>query len=332
MAREIRRFTVTVPAGTAIATPQVTNLIMPSRVVREVEVVVPPGPRGEVGFALGAAGVAVIPINAGAWLVTNDEVIRWPLEGFWDSGSWQIRAYNTGRYVHTLEVRFLVDLVGGAGGVSQPIDPGLLATVAGGATPVGPPAGGGFGIPLPAGGGVDLGGAGGVIAAPPPPVVAPPIPAPVPLPPPPVLPPPVAAPGPVGPSPVAAPSGPVVSVGDWYQELLGRGADAPGAAYWASQYRGNGGPLDFPSLVIRFVGTTEAQGDAQSRPAAFVAGLYHVLLGRDGDAGGIGYWAGRIRGPASPGGDLTAVGVAQQLAGSAEAQGRYAAAPITVTA
>lgn len=310
MAREIRRFTVATPAGTAIAAPLVTNLTMPARVVREVEVVVPPGPRGELGFALGAAGVAVIPVNAGAWLVTNDEVIRWPLEGFWDSGSWQLRSYNTGRYVHTLEIRFLVDLVGGVDRLAQPIDPGLLATV------------------------VTGGGLGGVGAAPAPapvPVALPP-PVPVPLPPPPALPPPVAPSSTPPPPPVSSPAGPVSSVGSWYQELLGRGADPAGAAFWAGLYRGNGGPLDFPSLVIRFVSSAEAQADAASSPAAFVAGLYHVLLGRDGGPGEIGYWAGRIRGPASPGGDLAAVDVARSMAGTPEAKSGYAASAITVTA
>jgi hypothetical protein len=332
MAREIRRFTVTVPAGTAIATPQVTALTMPSRVVRELEVVVPPGPRGQVGFALGSTGVAVIPVNAGAWLVTDNETIRWPLEGFWDSGSWQMRAYNTGRYPHTLEVRFLVDLVGSPNNVSQPIDPGLLATVAGTAAPIGQSVTDGGSFPLPAGGGVDLTGAGGVISAPPAPVVAPPLPPPVALPPPPALPPPAGIPGPMAPSPVGVPAGNTSAVGDWYQELLGRPADPSGAAYWASQYRGNGGPLDFPTLVTRFVASPETQADAARAPNAFVAGLYHVLLGRDGAAGEIGYWAGRIRGPVSPGGDLAAVDVARAIAASPEAVADFAGIAITVTA
>ena len=121
MAREVRRFPVTIPAGTAKASPQTTNLSFPFRVVRELEVRIPPGPRGEVGFAIGGSGQPVIPVEAGAYLVTDDEIIRWPLDGFWDSGSWQMRAYNTGRFDHTLEVRFLVDLpqeVEGSAGLS----------------------------------------------------------------------------------------------------------------------------------------------------------------------------------------------------------------------
>lgn len=111
MAQEIRSFSITIPAGTAIATPQVTQMSMPARNVDEVEVEVPPGPRGEVGFTLGSSGVQVIPIQLGSWIVTDNYTLNWRLEGFWDSGSWELRAYNTGSFDHTLSVRFLLSLV-----------------------------------------------------------------------------------------------------------------------------------------------------------------------------------------------------------------------------
>jgi hypothetical protein len=110
MAREVHSFEVTIPAGTAKASPQVTDLAMPPRVVVEVEVVVPPGPRGKVGFQLGAAGVQMLPYQPGTFFVADHESIRWPLEGQISSGAWQLIAYNTGFFAHTLEVRFLVDL------------------------------------------------------------------------------------------------------------------------------------------------------------------------------------------------------------------------------
>jgi len=110
MAQEVRRFAVTIPAGTAKATPQATDLSFPARIVRELEIRIPPGPRGEVGFQLGAAGQPVLPFNAGAFITGDDEVINWTLDGFWDSGSWTMFAYNTGVFTHTLEVRFLVDI------------------------------------------------------------------------------------------------------------------------------------------------------------------------------------------------------------------------------
>jgi hypothetical protein len=310
VATEIRRKSVTVPAGTTKAANFTADLSFPARVVREIDILVPPGPRGELGFRIGAAGVPVIPVDAGAYIVTDNEAIHWPLDGLWDSGSFTLFAYNTGRYPHTLEIRFLVDLAGAPDRLAKPIDPALLASV-GSFVPVTGPGGAAPPIPAPI--------IPPVISAPP---IAPPI-APPALPPPPVLlPPPVIAP----------PSGPQSSVASWYQELLGRPADPEGVRFWMGMTRGNGGALTFDQAVVRFLGTLEAQRDAVANPAAFVAGLYRVLLGHDGGADGIGYWAGRLKTPANPGGDLSAVGVAQAIAASPEAQARYGGAGVTVVA
>lgn len=110
MAREVHSFDVTVPAGTLKAAPQVTNLGIPPRDVREIEVIIPPGPRGVVGFQLAAAGQQMLPYEPGAFFVSDHEKIAWPVEEQITSGAWQLIAYNTGQYPHTLEVRFLVDL------------------------------------------------------------------------------------------------------------------------------------------------------------------------------------------------------------------------------
>jgi hypothetical protein len=115
-------------------------------------------------------------------------------------------------------------------------------------------------------------------------------------------------------------------------ELLGRPADPVGVTFWLGMVQGHGGALTFAQAVIRFLGTPEAQADAVAGPAAFVAGLYRVLLGHDGAADGIGYWSSRLRTPSNPGGDLTAVGVAQAIAASPEAVARYAGAGVAVVA
>lgn len=111
MADEVRTFAVTVAAGTPSTAPQVTDLAMPARTVREVRVRVPPGPAGTVGFALASSGVQVVPWNTGGWLVANDETMAFPLAGQIDSGAWQLMAYNLGVFAHTLYVTFLLDLV-----------------------------------------------------------------------------------------------------------------------------------------------------------------------------------------------------------------------------
>ena len=109
MASEIRNFAVSVAANTLITAPQVTALSMPARIVRSVRIRVPPGPAGLVGFALGAAGVRVLPWGAGQWMVADNEVIDWPLEDQITSGAWQLQAYNSGVYAHTLYLTFQLD-------------------------------------------------------------------------------------------------------------------------------------------------------------------------------------------------------------------------------
>lgn len=112
MAQEVETFDVTIPAGTAKAAGFSSAMTFPNRVVTELEVRIPPGPRGEVGWSIGASGQPVIPVQAGTYIVGNDEVIRWPLDGYIDSGAWTFYGYNTGRYPHTIEVRFLCDVPG----------------------------------------------------------------------------------------------------------------------------------------------------------------------------------------------------------------------------
>lgn len=114
MAREVYRFSVTVPAGTLQAAPQLSPLPMPPRIVSRVEIKVPPGPHGLVGFQLASGGAQMIPINAGAFVTADDDLLAWDLDGQIDSGAWQMIAYNLGGFNHTLEVRFFTDLTAGA--------------------------------------------------------------------------------------------------------------------------------------------------------------------------------------------------------------------------
>lgn len=148
MAVEIHVFQVTIPAGTLKGTPQKTTLTMPPREVNKVVIRVPPGPRGEVGFALGSSGVAVFPREAGTFVVTDDEVIPWDVESQWNSGSWQLFGYNTGSFDHTIEIRFHVSLTGGTDQGPQPLAvTGPAAAVAPALTPALP----GLSLPPPPG-------------------------------------------------------------------------------------------------------------------------------------------------------------------------------------
>ncbi|MGH3180334.1 MAG: hypothetical protein ACRDOE_00265 [Streptosporangiaceae bacterium] len=111
MAVEVRVFHVVLAPGDSVGVPHVVALTFPPRLVSRIQVLVPPGPRGTVGFALGAAGVAVLPSEAGTFIVADGETIDWPLSRQIESGAWELFAYNAGVFAHTLEVRFLVELV-----------------------------------------------------------------------------------------------------------------------------------------------------------------------------------------------------------------------------
>lgn len=179
MAREIQEFSVTIPAGTAKAAPTTTLMSLSARKVQRVEIKVPPGPRGVVGFQLGFAGNQLIPYNSGGFIITDDVELGWDLDDYPDSGDWQLIGYNTGVFDHTIYVRFLVDLPGGPGGTAGPlpapipVDQLSAPISAGGNGSALPPA---PALPPPA----------PLPALPPPPGLAPPaLPAPPPLPPPP---------------------------------------------------------------------------------------------------------------------------------------------------
>lgn len=111
MAREVYRFSVTVPAGTLQSAPQVSPLTMPERVVRSVEVTVPPGPHGLVGFQFTHQGSQLLPINPGQFIVMDGRTRRWDIEEYLTTGAWQLTAYNTGSFPHTLEIGFECDLL-----------------------------------------------------------------------------------------------------------------------------------------------------------------------------------------------------------------------------
>lgn len=106
MPTEIHEFSVVVPASTPVASPLIFNLNFPPRIVEQIEVQVPPGPRGEVGFAVGQAGTPIFPYEPGTWVVTDDRTLVWDIVDANTSGAWQLFAYNTGSFNHTLYIRF----------------------------------------------------------------------------------------------------------------------------------------------------------------------------------------------------------------------------------
>jgi len=106
---------------------------------------VPPGPRGAVGFQLAAAGQQMFPYEPGAFFIADNEKFEYDVEEQISSGAWQLIAYNTGRFNHTLEIRFAVDL-------AADIAPASLAVLPAAAIGSAPSNGSGLpSLPLPPG-------------------------------------------------------------------------------------------------------------------------------------------------------------------------------------
>ena len=121
MSTSILSFQATIPHGTPVASPKTIALTMPSTEVVEVDIIVPPGPRGQMGFALGAAGQQVYPYVLGSWIITDNDKIAWPLENAIDSGAWELIGWNTGAYDHTVYITFQTNPVQEAPTSTAPI-------------------------------------------------------------------------------------------------------------------------------------------------------------------------------------------------------------------
>lgn len=109
MAERIEIKTVAIPAGTAVAAPQKTDLVWRQGVPLRVELRIPPGPAGLVGVALAHSSTKIIPHDETEWLITDNEPVKWPLSGYPTNTGWQLWAYNLDVYDHVVQVRMLMD-------------------------------------------------------------------------------------------------------------------------------------------------------------------------------------------------------------------------------
>lgn len=106
MASIIRQFTRSIPANTAQATPVTLGISFPVEQVLSVDLEVPPGPAGLMGFYLAVSGQQLIPFETGEWLVWDDVRASWPLNDYPVTGAWSLVGYNTDIYPHQVVVRF----------------------------------------------------------------------------------------------------------------------------------------------------------------------------------------------------------------------------------
>lgn len=127
MADRVESFAVTIPHGTTKSAPRTVDISFAAGVVAGVEILVPAGHAGFTGIALAQAGAAVIPITDGQFIVSDDEVIHWPIDGAINNGDWQAIGYNTGTFDHTFYIRFLITEIGEAP-AGEPLPAGTIST------------------------------------------------------------------------------------------------------------------------------------------------------------------------------------------------------------
>lgn len=130
-AREVRSYTVTIPAGTLASAPYTESVSFPPRVVEAVAWRVPPGPSGLMSWQLTMdGGVAVIP-TGGGYITADNQAAEWTLYDQPDSGAWEVTGYNTDIYDHSIYIDFLLSPV------SQPSSPAVLPSSASLSSPAG---------------------------------------------------------------------------------------------------------------------------------------------------------------------------------------------------
>jgi hypothetical protein len=105
VALRVLQFAATIPAGTPKTSPVTTPLNLDGWTLVVLDLEVPPGPAGLMGFYVSNNGVQWIPQPPGTYLVWDNRLQSWPLNGQPNAGGWAIVGYNTGAYPHTVTAR-----------------------------------------------------------------------------------------------------------------------------------------------------------------------------------------------------------------------------------
>lgn len=111
MAYRILPFAVIIPAGTPATAPATIDLDLDNWQVEALDLEVPPGPAGLMGFQVFNNGVAWVPYGSDEWLVWDDVKERYQLTDQPNASGWAVVGYNIGTYDHAVILRFHVNPV-----------------------------------------------------------------------------------------------------------------------------------------------------------------------------------------------------------------------------
>jgi hypothetical protein len=134
MSDELLQFTCTIPPGTPISAPVTIPMSMQLWEIESVDVEVPSGPSGLMGFYLAVGDEPWIPHDVGEWIVWDNQSSSWTLSNQPTSYGWNLVGYNTGVYPHNVTVRFHVNEPASAIAASVPTLTIVTTPVASGTT------------------------------------------------------------------------------------------------------------------------------------------------------------------------------------------------------
>jgi hypothetical protein len=118
MSDRLEWFELTIPANTPASAPVSLPCVFRQGEVIEIDVKVPPGPSGNVGFFVGAGGSQYVPRTVGSFVMPDKDYFVWPISNAINSGSWSVTAYNTDIFPHNIQVAFHVNELGANAGVN----------------------------------------------------------------------------------------------------------------------------------------------------------------------------------------------------------------------
>lgn len=111
MAAEIHQFTASIPAATPKSALAVVKMPLTNFEIEQIDIEVPPGPAGLMGFYLALSGQQWIPFETGQFLIWDNRSASWRLNNQPTSYGWEVHGYNLGANAHNVEVRFHCNVV-----------------------------------------------------------------------------------------------------------------------------------------------------------------------------------------------------------------------------
>ena len=130
MAQRVLPFVCAIPAGTPVADPVTIPIDLDGWELLQLDLEVPPGASGLMGFQVYNNGVAWIPYGSGEWFVWDNVRESYPLQDQPNASGWAIVGYNLGSWPHTVTVRAHVNVLPPPAATTPTVVPTIVVTTA----------------------------------------------------------------------------------------------------------------------------------------------------------------------------------------------------------